>query len=436
MKYIGIAILIVSLLFIFGCTSPGTDTNNGSPDGNGKMVVTMTDAAADMGTVSKVNVTIDSIKVKSKTSGWVTVSTEEKTYDLLELKAQSKQVVLVQTDFAIGDVEEIELNIKEASVVDASGTQEAKVPSGRFSIKTNFKVNNESTTVTTFDFIANESLHQTGNGRYIFAPVAQVETRENATVNIQNDTVTVTDGQVKESSKFGMDTKGNVGIGIRIDSNATISIEGDVITVAGLDLGIGNNGSEEENSALADFSALVAAKQAQPFKVNYDYSATVNGQTTTGTMAMYFKAPSMRTDITMQANGNLVTTQAFFKDGKMYTCTNAVGSFMCLESTATISASASGNFVGEVESNQANYNITADGSMSIAQTTATCFKAIGKEQEATTRFCYTADGVPVYTKSEFEGSVTELKATSYSTTVTESDFTLPAQPGSYSVTGN
>ena len=46
-------------------------------------------------------------------------------------------------------------------------------------------------------------------------------------------------------------------------------------------------------------------------------------------------------------------------------------------------------------------------------------------------FCYTKDGVPLLSHFAVQGASWTMEATSFSATVADSDFTLPAKPVSY-----
>lgn len=208
------------------------EDQTGTQPQKGRTVFTITDAAADMGAVSSVKVTIDSIKVHSAAEGWVDVSSTAKTYDLLQLKAQGSQALLADIQLEEGTYDQIRLDVSSVVVTDANGQQEAKLPSGELKIIGNLVVDANSTSTATFDFIADESLHVTGNGKYVMAPVVKLETKEDADVSVKSDnTVEIKGGNLKTSVKVGMDENGNVGVGRKISSDSEVSIESDKIKV-------------------------------------------------------------------------------------------------------------------------------------------------------------------------------------------------------------
>lgn len=214
------------LLLIAACTQQAPTVPAGEENGNGRVVFAITDAAAEMGAVSSVKVTVDNIKVHSAAKGWIDVSSSSKTYDLLQLKAEGTQALLADVQLEEGNYDQVRLGISNVVVTDSSGQHEAKLPSGELKINGKLVVDTNSTSTATFDFMADESLHVTGNGKYIMAPVVQLETREEANVKIESgNRVEITGGKISTNVKVGMDVNGNVGIGLNIPSDVEILID-------------------------------------------------------------------------------------------------------------------------------------------------------------------------------------------------------------------
>ena len=237
MKIKNLSLLFVIGLFLVGCQSyqqtSSSDSSKIMEDSSeGKIVVTITDAAADINSVSSILVTIDNIEAHSSAKGWVTLSSDAKTYDLLELKSEDKAALLAEADVEEDSYDQIRLDISKVIVVDENGPNEAKLPSGEFKINTGLDVNKNEISTVNFDFKADESLHITGNGKYILAPVAEVETKNNAQVDIRSDNdVEISGGQTISKTKVGMDIDGNVGINIKVPASAKLSIDGSLIKI-------------------------------------------------------------------------------------------------------------------------------------------------------------------------------------------------------------
>ncbi|MEK6809908.1 MAG: DUF4382 domain-containing protein [Nanoarchaeota archaeon] len=243
--------LIIGVLALFllavGCVPSETATG----EQEGRVVFTITDAAADMGAVTSVMVTVDSVSVHSTTEGWLTVVNQSQTFDLLKLKAEGSQELLADVTLKEGTYQQLRLAISKVVVVDADGEHEAKLPSGELKIVGELEVKADSTSTATFDFIADESLHVTGNGEYILAPVVQLDTKTDAEVEVKEDKkVEVKGGKAKTSVKVGMDAEGNVGEGLGIPAKAKLSIgQGKVKVEDGSSLGKGKEAATEDNTS-------------------------------------------------------------------------------------------------------------------------------------------------------------------------------------------
>ena len=141
-----------------------------------------------------------------------------------QLKTQGKLEAAADTEIAVGTYDQFRMEISKVVIVDTGGEHEAKLPSNELKVNADLEVNENSTATATFDFIADESLHVTGNGLYILAPVVQVETREDAEVEINSDnSVEISGGNVKTNTKIGMDADGNVGVGVKIPADVNVT---------------------------------------------------------------------------------------------------------------------------------------------------------------------------------------------------------------------
>lgn len=223
-----ISIFAFSLLLVLaGCTAPPASGTQ-----QGRAVFIVTDAAAEMGSVSSIQLTIDRVQVHSAAKGWVTVSSTPRTVDLLELKAQGKQLIIADSQLDTDTYTQVRLDVSNVQVRDADGTHEAKLPSNELKLVGELRVESNETTSARFDFIADESLHVTGNGKYILAPVIQFEIRENTVVTTDaSGSAVITGGNIKTNSKVGMNARGEIGVNIRfpLDANVLIGGNGQII---------------------------------------------------------------------------------------------------------------------------------------------------------------------------------------------------------------
>ena len=224
-----IFILLIAALISACSLQPQSQPSQSTQEG--RAVFTMTDDAANMDEVTSIKITVNSIKVLNESESWITVSNEQQTYDLLKLKSSGTQVLLAEYNLTPGTYNQIRLSISQIVVTDASGDHMAKLPSGELKIVGKLVINENSTSTVKFDFIVDESLHLTGNGTYIFAPVVKLETRQRANVDLRfRENVRISDGKIDDDRKEGMDIEGNFGEGYHINENSRLVIKGDRIT--------------------------------------------------------------------------------------------------------------------------------------------------------------------------------------------------------------
>lgn len=216
---IALGILTALALVLAACSGGGGGAK-------GKGVFAVSDDAANMGAVTSVKVTVDAVRIHGQGEAWTTVSSNAQTFDLLELKAKGAAKLLAQADLDAGSYDQMELSISKVVVVDSKGEHEAKLPSNKLQLKGDLDVRANTTATANFDFIADQSLHVAGDGRYILAPVIQLETKSNATADIQsNNEVRIIGGTTTTNVLLGTDIRGNVGVGLKISPSAVLSID-------------------------------------------------------------------------------------------------------------------------------------------------------------------------------------------------------------------
>lgn len=253
-----IIIIIVLVLIGIGAyflskpTSEENVTNTSStynPQTQGKIIFGITDAALDMEGVSSVFIAVNKVEIHSEAKGWITASNETKEYDLLELKNNQEISLLAEANVDIGVYDQVRLMISKVVVIKNGIQEEAKLPSGELKIMGNFVVDADKSLSVTFDFIADKSLHTTGNDKIIFAPVVKLIKQNDVAVEIrQNNKLNITGGMRENDQNFGMDEKGEVRANFELKGNLDIDIQ-NIIRLDG-DVGIGGIVSEEAKNIM------------------------------------------------------------------------------------------------------------------------------------------------------------------------------------------
>ncbi len=229
------AALVLGGAGCFASTDTTVTTNTPAPapapekplyKAQGHAVIAITDAATKASGVTAVAVTVDKVEIHSSTSGWMTVSTAAKTYDLVQLKNASVTKVLADATVAAGTYDQIRLDISKVEVTASGTVKIAKLPSNTLKIVGNFTVAADQTSTAVLDFNLDKSLHMTGTGLFILAPVVRLQTMENADVSESTDaSVTINGGKTETDETVGEDQNGevkeNFTLPVKLDLDAT-----------------------------------------------------------------------------------------------------------------------------------------------------------------------------------------------------------------------
>jgi hypothetical protein len=179
---------------------------------------------------------------------------------------------------------------------------------------------------------------------------------------------------------------------------------------------------------------LVAASKVAVFKITDRISATGSqpGQDAViGDQTWYFKPPRTRLDFVSLYGGPGARASEFDLPEGSFVCLDNAGQAQC---TAVPSAPLDQNMVVAAQrdllSDPAKYNATFREVKKIAGQDGLCYEVTTKASSMFTlgTFCFTKDGISLLTRATTYGVTYSMEATSFSTTVPDSDFTLPAKP--------
>jgi hypothetical protein len=203
-----------------------TDNTNDTGKADGRVVFSVTDAAADMGAVSEINMKVSSVDVHSAANGWANVSTTPRVYNLLDLNDRNESELLADTNIEAGSYDQVRMTVDSVAVKTKAGaTKTAKLPSNTMTINANLVVNENATSSANFDFLADKSLYTATNGDYIFAPVVKTETRSNTTATVDSaSVVSINGGNVDDTNTIGMDIDGSVKANFQLKSTDKLNI--------------------------------------------------------------------------------------------------------------------------------------------------------------------------------------------------------------------
>jgi len=201
----------------------------------GEVVVSFTDETAQIENVSEIRMTVDKVELYSETKGWVEIDSSDVEYELLALKASGESHVYATAEVAADAYSRAKVTLKQAIVEEVDGSMEAAtLVATEIEMPASTRVEEGSTASVHLDVLADQSLHVTTEGEYVFAPVIAVETRSGADVTVaSNGVVSLSGGVVDTNTTFGTDIDGSVKANFRLDANTKIELDSDVLQIMG-----------------------------------------------------------------------------------------------------------------------------------------------------------------------------------------------------------
>jgi hypothetical protein len=180
---------------------------------------------------------------------------------------------------------------------------------------------------------------------------------------------------------------------------------------------------------------LTAGKNAQ-YKITYKLNASGAGaEAFSGTQSWYFKPPRSRFDFSSNVGGQTQSLSIFSLPDGQFMCFTAAGQATCLSLPPTgspMDTNLAASFQATLSDHPDQYGGTFTGTKTIAGIQGNCYDVKATAAAAgglsSGSFCYSKEGIPLLSSFSAQGSTWAMEATNVSTTVPDSDFTLPAKP--------
>ena len=183
--FLAILVLIIAGIAIYGPSSSTSDetvesgispTPPPTPLGvdEGRVVFALGDTAVDIKNIDSVIFTINEVRVHSEKRGWITVSEATQQFDLLRLKETGAFALITEANLEAGSYDQIRLAVKSVKVITGEISEDAKLPSQDLKMQGTLIVEAGGNSSVLLDVVADQSLHKTGSGRFIFAPVIKI----------------------------------------------------------------------------------------------------------------------------------------------------------------------------------------------------------------------------------------------------------------------
>ncbi|HLE80293.1 MAG TPA: hypothetical protein VJA25_03265 [Dehalococcoidia bacterium] len=177
-----------------------------------------------------------------------------------------------------------------------------------------------------------------------------------------------------------------------------------------------------------------SGKQAA-YKVTYQISGTSSGQKMSGEQTLFVKPPKTRMDFPGSEGGGAGRASLYMLPDSTVMCSMAAVPPLCLKmpKAQAMQQNQGVSAQEQVQESPDKFDVSYQGTRDIAGQQGQCFalKPKGGSQAGFTEgtFCYTKQGALLLMESKSQGSEMKMEATSFSTSVSDADFQLPAEPG-------
>jgi len=209
-------------------------------------------------------------------------------------------------------------------------------------------------------------------------------------------------------------------VGCKTEQNQSTDQQVNGQQASGIDSSQAKTETQSQSSSSSEFTEFLSRKAKLQWKINYEVNAETKGEKSSYAMTQYIKGAKLRIDSAMGG----YETRMYFADDAFTSCSQENNNWNCIK------ISAPKDNVKEVEkgieTETENYNVMADGSKTVAGTNTKCYKITDKANSFTLRECFSNDGLPLYSHMTDKDFGTEMTATSFSKSVSDAEFELPA----------
>jgi hypothetical protein len=177
-------------------------------------------------------------------------------------------------------------------------------------------------------------------------------------------------------------------------------------------------------SGQSQLGEILASARLTTYKIGYRY--TIAGQATDQTW--YSKPPRQRFDFSVGTGASALVISFFALPEGSYSCFSVGTSKQCMAvpgAGSPLDQNAVASSMRAMIQNPGSVAGTFVETKTFAGQTGLCYDVTGTTSG---RFCYTRDGILLYSAFSAAGSAITMEATQVTTTVPDSDFELPAKP--------
>lgn len=196
----------------------------------------------------------------------------------------------------------------------------------------------------------------------------------------------------------------------------------------------GTTASGAPSAGSPSFGQILSSANASEYKVTYKLTATGGAEGFSGEQSWYFKPPKARFDFTSSVSGQTATVSLYSLPDGTYMCFGGTGQTSQCIGMSGLDTALQQNPAALYQESFTQHPDQFSGVLvetrQIAGQQAHCYdvKSTAAAVALTDgRFCYSTQGIPLLQRFAVQGGTWSMEATNLSTTVPDSDFTLPAK---------
>jgi hypothetical protein len=201
------------------------DTPVASSATKGTLYVGITDDAFEVDQLRQIDILIGNLRVVAAEGEPFSVDMDNKQFDLLQLKKSGVPGFIGKIELDAGTYPELQMIISDVKVDKGGGDMTAKMPLKIMNMVGDIVIVPGQDSVVVIDFLADKSMHLTGQGRMIFAPVVAYESTKQASVQVSGKQLLIGTGSLVVRKELGMNTDGSFTVGGGIAADTPLSWE-------------------------------------------------------------------------------------------------------------------------------------------------------------------------------------------------------------------
>lgn len=180
----------------------------------GTVFFAIKDKAESLDNFRSILAQLSGVSVHGTQGKWISVKNTPPLLDLLKIyRTEQETAFLAALNLPVGTYDQLRLDIGSIVLMTKDGMyHETKLPSKRLMMNMHLIIEHDNQSAVIVDIMSDKSIHKTGNGKYVFMPVINLETRSKLSQvqMLPTGFVTLVGGKTDMHLDAGMDEQGEL----------------------------------------------------------------------------------------------------------------------------------------------------------------------------------------------------------------------------------